>query len=84
MAELPDWPTVGTYVVLAKDFGAQDGLAFPKGLEGVVTAVDHDRTGASQGERGPYMVVFFRDGHIEGDHAYLAAEDLAPDPSAAP
>ena len=84
MTELPDWPAIGNYVVLAKDFAPQGDLTFHEGLAGIVTAIDHDRTGASQGERGPYMVVFFRDGHIEGDHAYLAAEDLAPDPSAAP
>lgn len=65
---------MGSSVVLAKDFAPQDGLRFDRGLEGVVTAIDHDR---SDGK--PYMIVFFRDGGFEGDHAWLAADDLAPD-----
>lgn len=26
------------------------------------------------------MIVFFRDGHFEGDHAWLGVDDLVPDP----
>ncbi|MET3960462.1 hypothetical protein ABIE44_000396 [Marmoricola sp. OAE513] len=77
----PDWLELGSYVVLAKDFAPQDGLTFSRGLEGVVVQHDFERTGPSAGERGPYMVVFFREGHLEGDHSWLDEGDLAPDPS---